>query len=131
MIYTQIPLNCRFIPINVDDEVFQLAFMSNFKFYLENVAKLYMELVDNPPEGLGINEGDILCLAEWAKDVYNNKVKIEETIDYLFNKWFSDPHTKYIIDNVELNYIEFEFGDISQLNVNYAIDLYNQILNKV
>ena len=130
MIYTQIPLKCRFIPVNIDDEVFQLIFMCNFQFYLENVANKYMELVDNP-EQQDLNDGDVVYLAQWAKDVYNNKVKIEETIDYLFSKWFVNKHKKYIIDNVDPRHIEFQFGDLSQTNVNDAINLYNAILKKV
>ena len=130
MIYSQIPLKCKFIPINTDHEVFQTVFMFHFPFYLENVANKYMQLVDEP-ETQNLKEGDVVHLARWAKDVYENRVSIETVMSNYKYEVYCDKHLKYIIDTIKPNQIGFKFGDSSQHNVNEAIRLYNEIGNKI
>jgi hypothetical protein len=130
MIYSQIPLNYRFIPINTDDEVFQTVFMFHFIFYLENVANKYMQLVDEP-ETQNLNEAQVVYSARWAKDVYENKVSIETAMSHYKYEVYCDKQLKYIIDNTKPNQIGFNFGDWSQDNVNEAIRLYNEIGDKI
>ena len=129
MIYAQLPLNCRFVPVNIEDEVFQTIFMVHFPFFLEAAANLFMEMVD----GEGVNDettdGDVLFWADWAKRVYANKVRIEEhIIDHYKEKVFYNKHYKRIIDNVSSAHIGFEFGQLNPTNVNDGIELYNKIL---
>jgi hypothetical protein len=130
MIYSQIPLKCRFIPIDTDDEVFQTIFLYHFPFYLDMAAIKYMDLVDNP-ETLKLNEGDVIYLARWAKDIYENKVSIDEVMKDFKYEVYNDEHLKYIMDNVKPNHIGFRFRDVSQDNVNEAIRLYNEIGAKI
>lgn len=130
MIYSQLPLKCRFIPIDIDDEVFQTIFMFHFPFYLEKVANKYMQLVDEP-ETQNLNEGEVIHLARWAKDIYENKVSIEKVMSDFKYEVYCDKHLKYIVDNAKPNQIGFKFGDGSQDNINEAIRLYNEIGDKI
>jgi hypothetical protein len=130
MIYANLPVTCRFIPIDINDEVFQIVFMFHFPFYLENAANKYMELVDDP-ETQNLNEGELIGVARWAKDIYENKVSIEETMNHFKYECYNDKHKKYIVENVKPSRIGFKFGDISQDNVNEAIRLHNEIGDKI
>lgn len=129
MIYAQLPINCRFFPVNIDDEVFQLKFMVNFPFFLEHAANVFMEMVD----GVGVDDettdGDVLFWADWAKRVYANKVRIEKNvIDNYKEKVFNNKHYKRIVDCVPASHIGFKFGELYPNNVNDGIELYNKIL---
>ena len=130
MIYSQLPINCRFFPIDVNDEVFQIKFLINFPFFLEHAANLFMEMVDETEE-LSMNEEQMLFFADWAKRVYDNKERIKEDMDEFRYECFCDKHKKYIVDNVPSRHIGFDFGDLTFPNVNDAIDLYNKILKKL
>ena len=128
MIYSQIPLKCRFIPINIDDEVFQIVFMTNFPAYLHRASLCYMDLVDNNTD---FNEGDILHLADWAKRLYNNKENIADNMDEYIEYCLTSQHQRYIMDNVRFTNIGFDFGDVTPENLNDGVDLYNAILKVI
>ena len=129
MIYTQIPLKCRFIPINGDDEVFQIIFMLYFRSFLKQAATVYMDIVNNPEEQ-NLNEGEIVYAAKWAKDIYNNYENIKENMDD-FKVWCHQCKKKrHIAYNVLPKQIGFNFWEISFANVDKGILLYNEILEK-
>jgi len=128
MIYTNLPITCRFIPIDINDEVFQIVFMTNFMAYLNRASLVYMNWVNNPET---LNEGDILWAADWAKKLYENMEAIDDDMtEYIGNCLDNDYH-RYILDNVDFTHTGFDFGDVSPLNISYGIKLYNQILKKL
>ena len=130
MIYSQLPINCRFFPIDVNDEVFQIKFLINFPFFLEHAANLFMEIVDETEES-GITESQMLFFADRAKHAYRQKERIEEDMDNFRYQCFCDKHKKYIADNVPSNHIGFNFGDLTFTNVRDGVALYNQIVEKL
>jgi len=130
MIYTKLPLKCRFIPIDVDDEVFQTVFMFHFTQFLEYSAQIFMEIVDEADEN-GIDEGGVLFFADWAKHTYKNKEAIKEDMDEFKYKCFCNKDKKYIIDNVKANQIGFDFGNMTYNNVYEGAVLYKAILPKI
>lgn len=133
MIYSQIPLKCRFIPINTDDEVFRLIFMMNFPFYLEHAAYEYMKIVNQEDryENDNYNEGKILFYANWAKSLYRVKENMENIHNKFCSNCFNDKHKKSIIDNIDSRHIGFDFGDLSIINMNRALKLNNVILKNL
>ena len=102
--------------------------MINFPFFLEHAANVFIEIVDDP-EKFDMNEGDVIFWAEWARDVYKNRERIQKYMDEFRYEVYCNKHKKYIADNVPSNHIGFKFGDISPQNVNDAIALYNEILD--
>jgi len=128
MIYANLPLTCRFIPIDTNDEVFQIVFMSNFIAYLNRASLVYMNWVNNPET---LNEGEILWAADWAKKLYNNMQKIDDDMTEYIGDCLDNKHQRYILDNVHFTHTGFDFGDVTQDNINYGIDLYNAILDKL
>jgi hypothetical protein len=130
MIYSQLPINCRFFPIDVNDEVFQIKFLINFPFFLDHASKIFMELVDETDER-GMTEEQMLYFADWAKHTYQQKERIEKMMDDFRYECFCDKHKKYIVDNVPSNHIGFDFGDLTYPNVDEGIVLYNQIVEKL
>jgi len=129
MIYANLPVTCRLIPIDTNDEVFQIVFMCNFLGYINRASLVYMNHVDNPETTS--NEGWILYAAEWAKNLYNIKEAVEEDITEYIVQCLDNKHTKYILTNVCFYHTGFDMGDVTADNINYGIDLYNEILHKL
>ena len=134
MIYSQIPLKCRLIPVNTDDEVFQTIFLSYFIIYLERASTYFMKIVNQEDEFEydNRNEGEILFWAEWARDVHRQMEKIEETTNEF--RWHVDQECakkKKIWNDVRPRNLGFDYNDMSPLNVNFGITLWNECLDKV
>jgi hypothetical protein len=130
MIYANLPLNCRFIPIDVNDEVFQIIFMLYFRSYLKNAAQIFMRVVDGDTD-TNFDEGDIIYAAQWAKDIYKNYEKNEETCEEIKKQWLKCKRKAYIANNVAPEQLGFDFHEVSCSNVNKSITLYNAILKKI
>lgn len=129
MIYANLPLKCRFIPIDVNNEVFQIIFMIYFRSYLKFAAEVYLNAVD--AEDSELNEGDIVYAARWAKDIYENYENIKEDMDEFTKNCLACKRTAYIANNVRETQLGFDFYKISQDNVLKGIRLYNAILDKI
>jgi len=128
MIYANLPLHCRFIPIDINDEVFQIVFMTNFIAYLNRASLVYMNWVNNPEI---LNEGEILWAADWAKKLYNNMEEINDDMTEYIGNCLNNKRQRYIMNNVDFTHTGFDFGNISPLNICKGIDLYNQTLKKL
>ena len=102
--------------------------MSNFIAYLNRASLVYMNWVNNPET---LNEGEILWAADWAKKLYNNMQKIDDDMTEYIGDCLDNKHQRYILDNVHFTHTGFDFGDVTQDNINYGIDLYNAILDKL
>jgi hypothetical protein len=126
MIYANLPVKCRFIPIDINDEVFVTVFLAYFSIFLEAASNSLISVVDNDDGRYDdFSENDILYYAKWAKDVYavKERVKEENPIQYC-------ERTKYrrrIIRTVSPYHIGFELDNHSTENINYGIRLYNSL----
>ena len=79
MIYANLPVTCRFIPVDINDEVFVTVFLAYFTYYLEAVSQSLINVVDcDDGRYDDFSEKDILYYAKWAKDVYEVKERIKE-----------------------------------------------------
>ena len=130
MIYSKLPIKCRFFPINTNDEVFQTVFMFYYMDFLDATSKLFMEIADESDEN-GLDEGGVLFFAELAKRTYKNKETIKEDMTEFKYKCFCNKDKKYIIENVKPNKIGFDFGNLTFDNVYDGNILYNAILRKI
>jgi hypothetical protein len=128
MIYANLPVTCRFIPVDINDEVFQLVFMSNFGAYLKRASLVYMNWVNNPET---LSEAKILYAADWAKKLYNNMEEINDDMSEYIGNCLENKRTNYIMNNVDFTHIGFDFGDVTPDNINNGITLYNAILDKL
>ncbi len=129
MIYANLPVTCRFIPIDVDDEVFQIIFMLYFRSYLKNAAQIFLDVVD--AENTKLNEGDIVNGARWAKDIYENYENIKEDMDEFKKNCLACKRTAYIANNVYPYQLGFNFYEVNCRNVTKGIELYNLIYKKI
>jgi len=129
MIYANLPVTCRFIPIDVDNEVFQIIFMLYFRSYLKNSAEVFLDSID--AEDTKLNEGQIVYGARWAKDIYENYEKIKEDMDDFKQNCLKCKRTAYIANNVIPDQLGFDFYTVSRDNVLKGIELYNTILEKI
>lgn len=131
MIYDGVPIKYRYIPINIECDIFVTMFMCIFSTYLGYCSNSLMAIVDNEDGNYDhFDERNILYYAKWARDVYKQK----ETSHEVCIRWFEyvKKH-KYTIDIYrECNTFnfEFKFSDHSLDNINKSITIYNSIMKK-
>ena len=131
MIYNEVPLKYRYIPINIECDLFVTVFMCLFSSYLGWCANSLMEVLNNE-DGLydHFNEGKLLEVAEWAKDVYRQKEKIQPLCERFHNYVIKHKYTSNIINNIDTINFEFDFSDHSCENINDGIIIFNSIIKK-
>jgi hypothetical protein len=121
MIYANLPVTCRLIPIDTNDEVFQIVFMCNFIAYLNRASLVYMNWVNNPET---LNDGDVLWAADWAKKLYNNMEAVYDDMSEYITNCLDNKYQNYIMTNVHFSHTGFDFRNISPDNINNGITLY-------
>jgi hypothetical protein len=132
MIYNEVPLKYRYIPINIECDLFVTVFMCYFSSYLGWCANSLMAVLDNE-DGLydHFSEGKLLEVAEWAKDVYRQKEKIHPLCERFHNNYVTKhKYTNNIIENINSENFEFDFSDHSCENINDGIIIFNSIIKK-
>jgi hypothetical protein len=128
MIYANLPLKCRFIPIDVNDEVFVTIFITYFIDFLDAASKALIAVVDDDDERYkDFNERNIIYYANWAKGVYTVKEEIKEDYD-IWMEYCQQTKKKYrIINTVSPYHIGFDISDLSTKNINFGISLWNSV----
>jgi len=123
MIYANLPLKYMFVPIDINNEHFRIAFCEFLLGFLKQSKERWLEVMDYEE----VLDGERLEIAENARDLHlvvedqkRNIMMMREAI------WgvekLENYHTNITLDNCEFNY-----GDVSPENVKVALDIFVEI----
>jgi len=123
MIYANLPLKYMFVPIDINNEHFRIAFCAFLLGFLKQAKERWLEVMDYED----VLDGERLEIAENARDLHllvedqkRNIMMMREAtwgVEKLDNY-----HTNITLDNCEFNY-----GDVSPENVKVALDIFVEI----
>jgi hypothetical protein len=118
MIYANLPLKYIFVPIDINNEHFRIASCVFLMGYLIEAKNKYLEIMDDE----GTKDGQRIEVAEWAKDLHNLVENVENEIKTMLSiTWGWNIVEKYN-NNVNIYNCEFDYGDVSPMNVQLALD---------
>jgi hypothetical protein len=118
MIYANLPLKYIFVPIDINNEHFRIASCVFLMGYLIEAKNHYLEIMDDE----GTKDGERIEVAEWAKDLHNLVENVEDQIKTMLKiTWGWNIVEKYN-NNVNIYNCEFDYSDVSPMNVQLALD---------
>ena len=123
MIYSQIPLKYKFIPINIDDEHFRITFCVFLLGFLKEAKEKWLEVMDEED----VLDGERLEIAENAKELHKMIEHEQYKIMRMREQEWSIKTLKNYHKNVNLDNCEFQYGDVSPENVKIALDIFVKI----
>lgn len=117
MIYTEVPLKYRFVPNDINLEIFRITTCAFIFTYLKVAEDNWLDLVISDK----INDGHRLDLADALKDLHKITSIMRPYVNKLNNDiWGVDVINKYY-KNIDLSNCEFAYTNLSPSNTALAL----------
>lgn len=123
MIYANLPLKYMFVPIDINNEHFRIAFCVFLVGYLTTAKELWIDIMDKED----VLDGERLEIAEDAKNLHTLLGSQEDNIMRLQKEVWSKKTLYNYHTNITLDNCEFEYCDVSPQNVKIALDIFVEI----
>jgi len=119
MIYANLPLKYMFVPIDINNEHFRIAFCVFILGYLNQAKTHWLFVMDHE----NVLDGERLEIAENAKTLHNLLECEENDIIRMREELWSDKTLINYHTNINLENCEFDYRDLSPVNVKVALDI--------
>ena len=123
MIYANLPLKYMFVPIDINNEHFRIAFCVFILGYLNTAKEHWLSVMEHED----VLDGERLEIAENAKNLHNMfEYQKNDIIRMQEELWSIKTLTNYETD-ITLDNCEFNYGDVSPENVKRALDIFVEL----